>query len=778
MSTVKSDLLLNDRMTAVIRDINQALTGCIDAMEQMERTGSTAFDADTLRDLRIAADQAEAELDDMGSAFDNAGEAAEESEGKFSKVGSVLKGVGAAAGAAAIAVGAAAFKLGKEVVSSYADYEQLVGGVETLFGAGGQSLAEYAKANGKTVAEISKQYDALKAVEDTVLSNADRAYKTAGLSANEYMETVTGFSASLIQSLGGDTAKAAKYADMAIIDMADNANKMGTDMASIQNAYQGFAKQNYTMLDNLKLGYGGTKEEMERLLEDAQKLSGQKYDISSYADIVDAIHVVQTEMGITGTTAKEAEGTISGSINMLKASFQNLLTGLGDPEADVKQLAENVVTSFDSVLGNIVPVLENIVSVLPTAARTLLNAIAKLLPNILQAVTSLFSSVLSMLVKLLPKLTPPVVNGVLQIVQSIIQCLPQLVNAATLLVIALANGLAQALPSLLPMAVQAVVTIVQGLLENLPLIVEAALQLVLAIVQGVIEAIPILISALPKIITGIVEFLLKSVPQIVQCGIQLLTSLVQALPTIISAIVAALPQIINGIVKTLLSNIPAIVQAGFDLLVALIQNLPAIISAIVAAIPQIIDGIVSAVVSMIPNLVSCGYNLMMGLKEGIKNAAAALWESVKEVVSGLINGAKDFLGISSPSKVFREIGGYTMEGLSLGLEKGGQYAVQTASEVISDVRNAAGELSATAQIGAEYAGATGSFTTQRGGDYDTMRTAAAVTPTGSAVIKNEFHFDMSGAQNQFNDGSSYEDYISFFTDSVRKALATAAQGVY
>lgn len=268
--------------------------------------------------------------DDMGVEIKDAGDKADKSKERFSKLGSVLKGVGVAMGAVVTAAAATAVKLGKEVVNAYADYEQLVGGVDTLFKGSSQKLQSY----------------------------ASNAYKTAGLSANDYMDTVTGFSASLIQSLGGDTDKSVKYADMAITDMADNANKMGTDMSLIQNAYQGFAKQNYTMLDNLKLGYGGTKEEMQRLLSDAEKISGVKYDISSYADVVDAIHVMQESMDIAGTTAKEAEGTISGSVNALKSSVTNLVVGFGDANADLDVLCENVVTAFQTVLENISPIVE------------------------------------------------------------------------------------------------------------------------------------------------------------------------------------------------------------------------------------------------------------------------------------------------------------------------------------------------------------------------------------------------------------------------------------
>ena len=255
-------------------------------------------------------------------------------QGGIEKIGSLAavgcKAVAGAFAAAYAAAGAAVVGLTKTAVENYADYEQLVGGVETLF----------------------------KDSADTVMGYANAAFETAGLSANAYMETVTSFSASLLQSLGGDTAEAADKANMAIVDMSDNANKMGTDMVSIQNAYQGFAKQNYTMLDNLKLGYGGTKKEMERLLADAQKISGVKYNVESFSDIVDAIHVIQTEMDITGTTAKEASTTIQGSVNAAKSAWTNWVTGLADDSQDFGQLTENLVNSVVTAGENIIPRIE------------------------------------------------------------------------------------------------------------------------------------------------------------------------------------------------------------------------------------------------------------------------------------------------------------------------------------------------------------------------------------------------------------------------------------
>jgi len=266
------------------------------------------------------------------STLDKAGSSAGDSAGNLfnAKFGGALKKLGGILGT--LKIGQMVGETIADSIKAYADYEQLVGGVETLFKESADLVQDYAK----------------------------KAYKTAGLSANDYMETVTSFSASLLQSLEGDTVKAADYADMAIKDMSDNANKMGTSMESIQYAYQGFAKQNYTMLDNLKLGYGGTRTEMERLLKDAEKITGIKYDISNLSDVYEAIHVIQTELGITGTTAQEAEHTISGSLNSLKASWQNLLVALSDPQADFSAIFGEMVESASSLLANAIPILGNL----------------------------------------------------------------------------------------------------------------------------------------------------------------------------------------------------------------------------------------------------------------------------------------------------------------------------------------------------------------------------------------------------------------------------------
>ncbi|MBQ8279484.1 MAG: hypothetical protein IJZ23_06860 [Roseburia sp.] len=386
------------------------------------------------------------------------------------KISSALGKIGGAAVkvgkvcAAGLAVGATAIAgLAKVAVDSYADYEQLVGGVETLFGTGGQSMVEYAKSVGKSVAEIKDEYNSMMAAQETVLNNASVAYKTAGMSANEYMETVTGFSASLIQSLNGNTEAAAEKANQAIIDMADNANKMGSSLESIQNAYGGFAKQNYTMLDNLKLGYGGTKEEMQRLLNDAQKFSGIKYDISSYADVVDAIHVIQEEMGIAGTTAKEASETISGSGLAMKAAWQNLMTGMADEDADINRLLDNLFVSVGNFAKNIIPRVEvtlqgignAIQKGLPKALNMIVPMLERIVPQLLTGAVSLLNQLTSTIGKGLPKLLKMVVSLVKNL-------LPQLVE----IVISLIGSLASAIYDILPDLVDGIFEILGSLFDS------------------------------------------------------------------------------------------------------------------------------------------------------------------------------------------------------------------------------------------------------------------------------------------------------------------------
>lgn len=365
----------------------------------------------------------------------------EKSEGRMSKA---FKRVAVAAAAAFTVDKIVDF--GKACISAYADFEQLAGGVETLF----------------------------KTSNDKVMQYANNAYKTAGLSANQYMETVTSFSASLLQSLGGDTDKAAEVADRAITDMADNANKMGTSMDMIQNAYQGFAKQNYTMLDNLKLGYGGTQEEMKRLLADATALSGVEYDISSYADIVEAIHVVQTEMGITGTTALEASTTIQGSVASMKSAWQNLLVGIAAGNQDLTQLVGNFVTSLTTVANNLIP---RIGTIFISVGKLILNDLSTGIKNNLPSLIARAGEVIT-------KFSEAIKNN-----------LPQIISKGIDLIINLVSGILKGLPKLVAQAPTIVANLIQGIGSSQGKIMQKGLELMSVLVKGVVGAIPSIVKA-------------------------------------------------------------------------------------------------------------------------------------------------------------------------------------------------------------------------------------------------------------------------------------------
>ena len=485
--------------------------------------------------------------DDAGNKLDEFGNAADKNDAKFEKLGGTLKGIGVAVGAVVVAAGAAAVALGKEVVSAFADYEQLVGGVDTLFKDSSAAVQEY----------------------------ASNAFKTAGISANEYMETVTGFSASLIQSLGGDTEKAAKYADMAITDMSDNANKMGTDMQSIQNAYQGFAKQNYTMLDNLKLGYGGTKQEMERLLADAGKIAGVKFDISSYADVVEAIHVMQESMGIAGTTALEAEQTISGSINAMGAAWQNLLVGFGDPDADMGALTKSLVDAFQNVVKNITPVIENLVQALPVAFKALLPAISSMLPMLLEVATGLLTQVIDAIVASLPALIPVAVGALLTIADALIGNLPLLIEAAIQIIVSLAEGLAESLPELIPAAIDAIITIVETLIDNVYMLVDAAIEIIIALADGLITALPRLIEKAPEIVISLLGALIENAPKILAAGIELIGKLIEGIWSVIASVVKAGADVVGKIGEGIKGAFDSVVQWGKDIIDKLMEGLKA-----------------------------------------------------------------------------------------------------------------------------------------------------------------------------------------------------------
>lgn len=550
----------------------------------------------------------------------NMNESMKDATNSASKMSSVMKGIGSSAikvgkglAVAGAAAATAVTALVSKSVGAFADYEQLTGGVETLFGAGGRSVEEYAQSVGKSVSDIQGKYDSLMSAQNVVLENANKAYMTAGMSANEYMDTVTGFSASLISSLGGDTNKAADYANSALVDMSDNANKMGTDMESIKNAYQGFAKQNYTMLDNLKLGYGGTQEEMKRLLSDAEKLTGQRYNISSFADITQAIHAIQTQMDITGTTAKEASTTIGGSWGSLKAAFQNVLVGLTTGEDMFDQSLDALINTAVTFGQNIIPAIKGALSgvgyliegLAPVIGETIPPLINDLAPTLANSAVSLISSLVNGLTQNATQFSECLSNMIIVAVAGISTVVPQLLDAASKIVSNLMQGLTNSMPQIVNGAVTLIEGLVDGLVDNVPLLVMGAVQLVASLANGLIANLPRIIDAGVNLITGIVSASYSMMPQIIQNGMQLVVNLAVGLVRAIPQLIAALPRITGAIVKGFKS------VNWFDLGLQLIKS---------------IWGGIKSIGSEMWN--------------GVKEKTSELWGGVKNVVSEKLNNIK------------------------------------------------------------------------------------------------------------------------------------------
>lgn len=638
------------------------------------------------------------EIDDNTQALDELGNETEDASKKTGKFTDVLKNVGKVAAAALGAAAAGLAAITKQAVEGYADYEQLVGGVETLFGTGGKSIEEYAKSVGKSVDEVKAEYDKLKGAEETMLKNANDAYKTAGLSANEYMENVTAFSASLISSLDGDTQKAADAANEAMIDMSDNANKMGTDIASIQNAYQGFAKQNYTMLDNLKLGYGGTQAEMYRLLEDAAKLDKEfaktaNFNLDSsghltaeFSDITKAIHIVQTEMGITGTTAREASSTIQGSASAMKSAWSNLLTGMADENADIDQLITNLVDSVGTFIENLLPritiatqgilkVIQGLIPQIPPLMQEFLPVIIDGLMNLLDGVVAVLPSIIDTIMQIIP-----------QLITKLVEMIPTLVKTTVEIILQIATAILDNLPTIINAIMTVVPTIITELVSSIPDLIDAAIRLLFAIVNAIPKIIPPLIEALPQIIETIFNALKDSLPSILNAAIELFYSLIDAISIILPTLIDTLPEIIEAIMNGLLDNLPLLLEAAIDLFMAIVEAIPIIIPQIVKAIPQIISAIFNALTSdeAINNIKQAGKDLIKGLWNGIKDMAGWIKEKISGFGDSVLGALKDFFGIASPSKVMRDTVG---KNLALGIGEGFTKNIGKVNDEITEAMN-------------------------------------------------------------------------------------------
>ena len=522
---------------------------------------------------------------ELEQAMGSAGSSSASSFG--SAFASGLGAVTAAATAAVTAAGAGITAITKEAVTSFADYEQLVGGVETLYG---------------------DQFD-------TVMENASEAFRTAGLSANEYMETVNGFAASLVSSLGEYSGYAANYADTAVTDMADNANRMGTSMESIQNAYAGFAKGNFTMLDNLKLGYGGTKEEMERLLRDAEQMEGLiegSLDVNNFADVVDAIHIVQENLGITGTTAEEAAETISGSLAMTKSAWTNLIAGMANPDADLGTLINNFVDSALIALDNLMPTIQQALTGIGSVITQITPILVQMLPGLINTLVPPLVEAAIQLVNALVQALPDIISILLDqlpamfdlIVNTILTMLPMIIDLGFQFIMALANGLIENLPTLIPAIVDVVLSIVDKLTDpdTLVMLIDAAIELILALAEGLIRAIPKLIEKAPTIVMNLVEAVIKAAPQILEAGAELIFKLIEGILMVVGQLVTTGAELVQSVKDGFWEKVEGAKEWGKDL----VQNF--------------IDGI------------------------------KAKWENLKSTVTDLASTIKSLLGFSEPEE--------------------------------------------------------------------------------------------------------------------------------
>ena len=608
--------------------------------------------------------------------------------------------------------------LSKVALDSYADYEQLVGGVETLFGATEEEIQRHIDAFG----EYDSSLEQLQNREQTVLNNAANAYKTAGLSANEYMETVNSFAASLTSSLGEYAWQAANYADVAVTDMSDNANKMGTDMSMIQNAYQGFAKGNFTMLDNLKLGFGGTKTEMERLLRTAEELEGYEIgslSIDNFADIIDAIHIVQTEMGITGTTAKEAASTISGSLSAAKSAWSNLLTGIADENANMDTLIGNFVDSVSTAAGNILPRVEQILSgigqmvskMAPLVGEAVTMLVSDVLPQFITAGADLIGALgsalleqsdlliqnaLDMILLLAEGLAngaPAIADGAARIIESLALWLAEystvLLEAGVKVIAAIVSGVIQALPTL-QSAAQQILVAFSYLASDLPEILETGVAIINQMVNGILSEIPNMVSQLPAIFEAIVGFVMSNLPMILEAGVDILVNLITGIMNTIPQLIPAMVQTTNQILTTIKENLPKIIQMGFDLLLRFADGIVKAIPNLASQLPQVVNTIVNGWGEAVGHVFDIGVNIVQGLWNGISSMWGWLMDQVSGMVDSVIGVFTDMLDIHSPSRVFRDkIGGNIVLGLAEGITSNAGKAYRAMEDMTSNLMDEA-----------------------------------------------------------------------------------------
>lgn len=617
--------------------------------KSVKESGNTSKEsiklAQKLDQAEKEAAQAEQAMKEYADSVKKTGDETDKAEKKTSKFADALKkSAGAIAKGSVAAIGAAGAAIGKIVydsVQAYSEYEQLAGGISKLYGAAGMTIDQYAKSVGKNVWEVGAEYDKLNAAQALVMKNAQNAYKTAGMSASQYMETATQFSASLINSLGGDTLKAAEQTDVAMRAISDNYNTFGGDIQSIQNAYMGFAKQNYMMLDNLKLGYAGTKTGMEQLIADANEYAAANgkaanLSIDSFADIVTAIELVQEKQGIAGTTAKEAATTIQGSLNMTKAAWENLLTGLSDPDADIGQLADNLVSSFGSLANNIVPVvsraLEGVGNAISTILPTLIPQVVKLITDNLPMLTKTAISMIKTLTSALTDNMDSIIDAAFEIINTLVEYLVDpdglatLIDAAIEILAKLATSLGEQLPILLPAIANILANIVEKLSapENISMLVEAAIALLMGLANGLISYIGVLLDRAPQIVMSLVSAIIENAPKLLEAAGELLETLWDGLKNVGQKMLEIGDKIVKGIWNGI-SN-------GYQW------------------IKSKIEGWVGNIMDFFKNILGIhspsrwaqnviGKNIVLGMAEGLDDNADAVYDSINDLVDGASDAA-------------------------------------------------------------------------------------------------------------------------------------------
>ena len=589
-----------------------------------------------------------------------------------SKIGDVLKTAAVVGGAALTAASAGVVSMVKTSVANFAEYEQTIGGVQKLYGNMGKSVEEYAQMNGKSVSEVRDEWQRLEDAQNTVLKNANQAYATAGMSANEYMSNATSFSAALINSLGGDTQKAAEVTDVAMRAISDNYNTFGGDMQNVTNAFQGFAKQNYTMLDNLKLGYGGTKEGMQQLIADANAYAaanGEAADLSidSFADIVQAIELVQEKQGIAGTTAREAATTIEGSLGMVKGAWSNLVTGLASGE-DISPLVDNVVNSATTAFNNLMPAIEQaltgvgelIQGIAPIISEKLPEIAQTLIPELIETATTLIIAI----AEALPGLASAIIDAIplifeqlaeidwlgyaSQIVETFKSAFTDAFSAfegmdwstvGTTLINGISNGLSEAMSVLGEVGgfgLEILTGICDTINTNLPTLLSTGSSILQNVLQGLIEKLPELIVWAGTAVATLWDTFMQSATTFFETGTEFLRNLIEGIASKLPDIVAAAFNVINQLLTTFLENLPEILAMGANMLKELIAGIISILPDLIATALELVAQLLLTIGTQLPNIWKAGIEILKKLISGILN-------TIPELLAGTIKVLSSFL---------------------------------------------------------------------------------------------------------------------------------------